>query len=512
MYKKFHLFAAIFCISLTANAQGFKIHSYYDSHQTFYEYQEDSLWGIKYQDDVCIWPQFEELKQATNNTFFYKEHGLWGIMCPTKRITDPLFDECSMKVIKYNYHYLQSPHLIISKKDKKYGVIGLSGTTYIETKYDSIKIYGFGDFFKPKRLKKKKWQWKYDTHYDDIYFAVLSDEKWLLLDILGNVIYNEFQPEIDDKSKWKFGKLLEKYEINRFKNEREVKKQIRHITCAENDYQKDLADFFYNPYSPPARRANEFGNINEHIYETAFIDTPWLEDSQEAKLERDSTNVFVWRNILYESMPTLRQLYEFDETLDEEMLETEIEQCKDIKLASENFFKLVQEKGYPEESAIYKDAQYIPLLASHIIERNTNGIIRVQKAKKHAKTMETLNSIASLLANTANAINTIKGNKNTSQPYNNTSQSYSNSPSNAVSIKSNNQKAPYSLSENQAKNTDSRTYANYDSMLIKMRTGNTPYNDADRRNWQSKMKELRTKWEKRGRSFPHSQNENWIGK
>jgi len=194
------------------------------------------------------------------------------------------------------------------------------------------------------------------------------------------------------------------------------------------------------------------------------------------------------------------------------VINTIIEQCKDIKLASENFFKLVQEKGYPEESAIYKDAQYIPLLASHIIERNTNGIIRVQKAKKHAKTMETLNSIASLLANTANAINTIKGNKNTSQPYNNTSQSYSNSPSNAVSIKSNNQKAPYSLSENQAKNTDSRTYANYDSMLIKMRTGNTPYNDADRRNWQSKMKELRTKWEKRGRSFPHSQNENWIGK
>lgn len=39
MYKKFHLFAAIFCLSLATNAQRFKIRSYYDSHQTFYEYQ-----------------------------------------------------------------------------------------------------------------------------------------------------------------------------------------------------------------------------------------------------------------------------------------------------------------------------------------------------------------------------------------------------------------------------------------------------------------------------------------
>ena len=71
--------------------------------------------------------------------------------------------------------------------------------------------------------------------------------------------------------------------------------------------------------------------------------------------------------------------------------------------------------------------------------------------------------------------------------------------------------APYSLSENQSKNTDSRTYANYDGMLAKMRAGNMEYNDSERREWQSKMRAIRQKWESRGERFQHSPNEDWLG-
>lgn len=72
--------------------------------------------------------------------------------------------------------------------------------------------------------------------------------------------------------------------------------------------------------------------------------------------------------------------------------------------------------------------------------------------------------------------------------------------------------APYSISANQSKNTDSRTYANYDGMLSKMRYGNMEYDDSKRREYQSKMKALRQKWEQRGERFQHSENEDWIGK
>ena len=71
---------------------------------------------------------------------------------------------------------------------------------------------------------------------------------------------------------------------------------------------------------------------------------------------------------------------------------------------------------------------------------------------------------------------------------------------------------PYSISANQNKNTDSRTYANYDGMLSKMRYGNMEYDDAKRKEYQSKMRALREKWEKRGERFQHSENEDWLGK
>lgn len=72
--------------------------------------------------------------------------------------------------------------------------------------------------------------------------------------------------------------------------------------------------------------------------------------------------------------------------------------------------------------------------------------------------------------------------------------------------------SPYSISANQNKNTDSRTYANYDGMLSKMRYGNMEYDDAKRKEYQSKMRALREKWEKRGERFQHSENEDWLGK
>lgn len=71
---------------------------------------------------------------------------------------------------------------------------------------------------------------------------------------------------------------------------------------------------------------------------------------------------------------------------------------------------------------------------------------------------------------------------------------------------------PYSISANQSKNTDSRTYANYDGMLSKMRYGNMEYDDSKRREYQTKMKALRRKWEQRGERFQHSENEDWLGK
>lgn len=63
------------------------------------------------------------------------------------------------------------------------------------------------------------------------------------------------------------------------------------------------------------------------------------------------------------------------------------------------------------------------------------------------------------------------------------------------------------LSDQQNYNTDKRTYANYDSMLSQHFYGSRSANASDVRQWQQAMKNLRTKWTSKGKSFTQSSNE-----
>lgn len=64
-----------------------------------------------------------------------------------------------------------------------------------------------------------------------------------------------------------------------------------------------------------------------------------------------------------------------------------------------------------------------------------------------------------------------------------------------------------SLSQNHAYNTDKRTYAQYDSLLSAYFAGNRSASYQEVKRWKESMKQLRTKWERQGKDFPHSSNE-----
>lgn len=87
------------------------------------------------------------------------------------------------------------------------------------------------------------------------------------------------------------------------------------------------------------------------------------------------------------------------------------------------------------------------------------------------------------------------------------SYEYSSSDSSS-STKSGNDKNKYSIAEQNNYNTDKRTYGNYESMLIKAFLYPEKHKFAEVKDWQSKMKKLREKWEKQGKSFPRSEYEN----
>ena len=110
------------------------------------------------------------------------------------------------------------------------------------------------------------------------------------------------------------------------------------------------------------------------------------------------------------------------------------------------------------------------------------------------------NSIVGALNNAMSALECADGNATDSSD---SASSSASSSSRASSSKGN----KYNMSEQHSYNSDKRVYASYDSMLAAYFAGNRHASISEKEEWQSKMKSLRTKWESKGKSFPHSANE-----
>ena len=110
------------------------------------------------------------------------------------------------------------------------------------------------------------------------------------------------------------------------------------------------------------------------------------------------------------------------------------------------------------------------------------------------------NSIVGALNNAMSALESADGNASDSSD---SASSSASSSSRTPSSKGN----KYNMSEHHSYNSDKRVYASYDSMLAAYFAGNRHASISEKEEWQSKMKSLRTKWESKGKSFPHSANE-----
>lgn len=114
----------------------------------------------------------------------------------------------------------------------------------------------------------------------------------------------------------------------------------------------------------------------------------------------------------------------------------------------------------------------------------------------------TLLTIASVGAAAGYALDAANSSSYSSSSYSSVGSSYNRSYS------SSSNSSGSSMSEQNAYNSDKRTYANYDSMLSAYFAGNRSATLSEVRQWQSAMRQLRTKWESKGKSFPKSTNEN----
>lgn len=122
------------------------------------------------------------------------------------------------------------------------------------------------------------------------------------------------------------------------------------------------------------------------------------------------------------------------------------------------------------------------------------------------KTLGSLEDWASALGNLSEQLggNIAKNSNSRYREEMNASQKQD-SPSNSSRYRS--PSGIYDLAEQRAYNQDKSTYSKYDGMLSHAFAGTRNVSPSEIKSWQNKMKQLRKKWEAKGKNFPHFPNE-----
>lgn len=128
------------------------------------------------------------------------------------------------------------------------------------------------------------------------------------------------------------------------------------------------------------------------------------------------------------------------------------------------------------------------------------GFVAQVSAKKERREQRFNNAMA-IMNTTANVLNATAS---VMPSGNSASTTYESSSASKGAKKKSNKKS--SVSDAQNERNDRRTYDNYVDQLSRMKTGLDQYNDSNRRNIQSKMKQLRAK-----HNFPKNELEDWNG-
>ena len=144
-----------------------------------YPFCQNEKWGLKYKEQIVLIPKYEGISNKTiinklslnattteprisslansyDGFYCYKLNGYWGIMCLSKILTEPIYDEAIFMKLAKPIHdeisFMQSsqserkrmakdypPECFVRiKQQNKYGVITLDGQELLPTVYDDI--------------------------------------------------------------------------------------------------------------------------------------------------------------------------------------------------------------------------------------------------------------------------------------------------------------------------------------------------------------------------------------
>lgn len=472
---------------------------------SYYTYQDEKtgLYGVKYQDETVIIPQYTELKGVNRVALFaYRdaETNKWGLVSTYDIITPPIYD--SIKVVDAIRSDKTFANVSLNGKQ---GLLSPLGNEVLPLEYDSIAQ----PYWNPYVLEYK---WGKNKVYPHV-FPVKKNGQWQIVTYYNAVVVDNFPAELLENGRIKSSvedKVLKNLIGKPYKElVKRAKKDESVAAMIEKDDKGDLkyADFaeprWPNPEiaSTPIEIYGQNGKVNE-------LGVVWVEESIFGAIGQDipqynSYNVYTMLKKLQEDAPKLvgRAWYQnYDAQSQYEIDASEkrrndhfinglidiVQVCKVSGLEGSDFYNYIVDRLKQRgELAAKLENDLADDAAKLEWENRVNAIS---------------NSIVGALNNAMSALECAEANAADSPD---SASSSASSASRASSSKGN----KYNMSEQHSYNSDKRVYASYDSMLAAYFAGNRHASISEKEEWQSKMKSLRTKWESKGKSFPHSANE-----
>ena len=471
----------------------------------YYAYQDEKtgLYGVKYKDETVIIPQYSELRGMNSAALFsYKdaETNKWGLVSTYDIITPPIYD--SINVVDATW--TDGTFAIVSLNGKQ-GLLSPFGNEVLPLEYDSI-----AEPYRNSNILEYKWGKNIVVPH---IFPVKKNGQWQIVTYYNAVVVDNFPAELLENGSFKYSfenqEVLKniirkpyKELVKRAKKDESVAAMIEKEGGGDVRWVEYEKPRWPNPEiaSTPIKIYGQKGKVNE--LGVVWIDKSYFEIGQDIHLY-NSYNVYTMLEKFKENAPELvsrawyqnydaQSQYEIDSS---EKIRNDYfinglidiaQVCKVSGLEGSDFYNYIVDRLKQRgELAAKLENDLADDAAKLEWENRVNAIS---------------NSIVGILNNAMCALESADGN---------TSDSSDSASSSAyVSSRTSSSKGnKYNMSEQHSYNSDKRIYASYDSMLAAYFAGNRHTSISEKEEWQSKMKSLRTKWESKGKSFPHSANE-----
>lgn len=470
----------------------------------YYTYQDEKtgLYGVKYQDETVIIPQYTELKGVNKVALFaYRdaEANKWGLVSTYDIITPPIYD--SIKVVDAIRSNRTFANVTLNGKQ---GLLSPLGNEILPLEYDSIGQ----PYWDPDVLEYK---WGKNKVYPHV-FPVKKNGQWQVVTYYNAVVVDNFPAELLENGRIKSSvedKVLKnligkpyKELVKRAKKDESVAAMIEKDDKGDLSYEDFAKPRWPNPEiaSTPIEIYGQKGKVNE--LGVVWADDGYFEIGHNVP-GLNPYNVYEMLDNLRTNQPQMLG-YAWYQNYDP-ALQQQIDASK--KNVNDYYIKGLTDIAQVCKVSGLEDSEFYNWVINDLKQRGEIAVTLERKLADDAAKLEwenrvnaISNSIVGALNNAMSALESADGNASDSSDSASSSASAS---SRTPSSKGN----KYNMSEQHSYNSDKRVYASYDSMLAAYFAGNRHASISEKEEWQSKMKSLRTKWESKGKSFPHSANE-----